>query len=349
MNILVNNFLKSPYKLITLKNENNMIVKLTNIGASIVSIILKDKNNNNVDVVLGFDHPNGYLNNTCYLGATIGRNANRIENATFKIDNKTYYLDKNDDENNLHSGFNSTSKIIWDYEVDETTNTVKFFTKLEDGFQNMEGNFNISVYYTLKQDNSLEIKYNGKCDKKTIANFTNHTYFNLDGHNSPNILSQEVMINADKFTEFKENTNIPSGKIISVFDTPMDFTKFKPIGKDISLDYAQLNFVNGYDHNYVINRENNDIILVAKAYSKNTGIMLETYTDLPGLQFYTGNSNNIKDFTKNNVEYLFRSGFCFETQYYPNCYNIENFEKPILDANELYESTTIYKFLNNIL
>lgn len=342
--IICKDFVKQPYKLISLKNTNNMTVTFTNIGASIVSIILKDKNNKNIDVALGFDHPEGYLNNSCYLGSIVGRNANRIENATFKLDDTTYYLDKNDGENNLHSGFNPTSQIVWDYELFEEDNTVKFFTTLKDGFQNMAGNFDISVFYTLKNDNSLEIKYEGKCDKKTIANFTNHTYFNLDGHNYPNVLNQEVMINANNFTPFKENTNIPNGEILSVFNTPMDFTEFKPIGKDIEENYPQLQFVGGYDHNYVINRENNDIILVAKVYSKNTGILLETYTDLPGLQFYTGNANNLKEFTKDNVEYLARSGFCLETQYHPNCYNIEAFEKPILEANETYKTTTIYKF-----
>ncbi len=342
MSILIEDFLEKHYKLITLKNHN-IIIKLTNIGASIVSAILKDKNGNNVDVILGFNNPKGYLKNEFCLGSIIGRNANRIENATFKIDNKTYHLEKNDGENNLHSGFNKTSDIVWDYKIDNENNTVIFYTLLKDGFQNMEGNFNISVSYTLKEDNYLEIKYKGKCDKKTIANFTNHTYFNLNGHKDDNILLHQVMINADNFTPFKNNTNIPSGEILSVFNTPMDFTNFKEIGKDIDKNYTQLKLGNGYDHNYVINRNNNDIVLVAKAYSKKTGISLEVYSDLPGLQFYTGNFNNITEFGKDNAKYLARSGFCFETQYFPNCYNIDNFKKPIIDANEIYETTTIYK------
>lgn len=344
MSISVNTFKQEPYKLITLKN-NNIIVKLTNIGASIVSVILKDKNNNNIDIILSYNDPKGYLNNNCYLGATIGRNANRIENATFKIDNKTYKLDKNDGENNLHSGFNKTSEIVWDYKLNEENNSVTFFTILKDGFQGIEGNFNISVTYTLKNDNSLQIDYDGICDKKTIANFTNHTYFNLNGHNSGNILNHKVMINADNFTPFKENTNIPNGEVLSVLNTPMDFTQFKEIGKEIEDNYPQLKYGNGYDHNYVINRNNNEIILVAKAYSEQTGITLEAYSDLPGLQFYTGNFNNVTEFGKDNAQYLFRSGFCFETQYFPNCYNIDNFKKPIFEANEIYKTTTIYKFI----
>ena len=342
MSILVENFLEEPYKLITLKNDN-ITIKLTNIGASIVSAILKDKNGNDVDVVLGFDDPKGYLNNEFCLGATIGRNANRIENATFKIDDKVYNLDKNDGENNLHSGFNKTSEIVWDYEIDDKTNTVIFSTLLKDGFQNMEGNFNICVFYTLKEDNSLEIKYKGKCDKKTIANFTNHTYFNLDGHKEPNILSQKVMINADYFTPFKEDSNIPSGIVLNLLGTSMDFTSFKEIGQDIEKGCYQINLGNGYDHNYVINRENKDIILISKAYSEKTGIKLEVYSNLPGVQFYTGNFNNVTQYGKDNAKYLKRSGFCFETQYFPNCYNIDHFEKPIIDANQPYETTTIYK------
>lgn len=344
MKVFVENFKESDYKLISLKN-NNMTVKLTNIGASIVSIILKDKNNKDIDVILGFEDPRGYLNNEFCLGSVIGRNANRIENANFKIDDKIYILDKNDGENNLHSGFNKTSEVIWNYNIDNDNNSVEFFTVLEDGFQNMEGNFEISVIYTLKDDNSLILSYKGKCDKKTIANFTNHTYFNLDGHSSGDILNQKVMINANNYTPFKENTNIPSGEILSVLNTPMDFTNFKEIGKHIENDYLQLKYGNGYDHNFVINRNNKDIVLCAKAYSENTGITLETYTDLPGVQFYTGNFNNVTKFGKDGANYLFRSGYCFETQYFPNSYNIKNFEKPIFEANEQYKTTTIYKFL----
>ncbi len=342
MSILVENFLQEPYKLVTLKNDN-IIIKLTNIGASIVSAVLKDKNGVDVDVILGFDNPKGYLNNEFCLGATIGRNANRIENATFKIDNKVFNLDKNDGDNNLHSGFSKTSDIIWDYEIDNKSNSVIFSTLLKDGFQNMEGNFNISVIYTLNDDNSLKIKYKGKCDKKTIANFTNHTYFNLDGHKEPDILSQKVMINAEYFTPFKENSNIPSGKLLNLLNTSMDFTSLKEIGQDIEKDCYQIKLGNGYDHNYVVKRKNKDIILVAKALSEKTGINLEVYSDLPGVQFYTGNFNNVTKYGKENTKYLKRSGFCFETQYFPNCYNIDGFEKPIIDANEVYETTTIYK------
>lgn len=344
MSITIDTFLQEPYKIITLKN-NNMSVKLTNIGASIVSAILKDKNNNYVDVVLGFENPKGYLNNQCCLGATIGRNANRIENATFKIDKKIYHLDKNDGENNLHSGFNKTSEIIWNFKIDENANNVIFNTILENGFQSMDGNFNISVCYTLEDDNSLKISYEGVCDKKTIANFTNHTYFNLNGHNYGNLSSQKVMINANSFTAFKENTSIPSGEILSVNNTPMDFTFLKDILQDIENEYPQLKYGNGYDHNYVLNNYDGNIRLVAKAYSEITGISLETYTDLPGIQFYTGNFNNITEYCKDNTKYLFRSGFCFETQYFPNCYNIDSFKKPIFEPNEKYKTTTIYKFI----
>lgn len=343
MSIKIDTFKNDPYKLITIENDA-IKVKFTNIGASIVSIILKDKNNNAVDVVLGFNDPRGYLNNPCYLGSVVGRNANRIENAILKINNKTYYLDKNDGENNLHSGFEKTSEILWDYKVKENENSITFSTILKDGFQKMEGDFLVNVYYLLKND-SLHITYTGECNKETIANFTNHTYFNLDGHSSNNILSQKVMINSDKFTPFKENSNIPNGNISNVINTPMDFRNFKEIGKDIESSYDQLKYANGYDHNFVINNyEKNTINLVAKAYSEKTSILLETYSDLPGVQFYTGNFNNVTEFTKENAKYLTRSGFCFETQYFPNCYNIESFEKPILKPHELYKTSTIYKF-----
>lgn len=346
MEILVENFNEENFKLITLKN-NNINIKLTNIGASLVSAILKDKNGNFVDVVLGFENSKGYLENEFCLGATIGRNANRIENAILKIDENIYNLDKNDGQNNLHSGFNKTSEIIWDYELNENENSVVFSTVLKDGFQKMPGDFNISVCYKLKEDNSLEILYTGSCNKKTIANFTNHSYFNLEGHQSGNILEQEVMLNSSYFTPFKENTSIPSGEILSVSSTPLDFTKFKKIGAEINSDYPQIKFANGYDHNFCINKENEGLNLCAKAFSEKTGIGLEVYTDLPGVHFYTGNFNNVEKYGKNGAKYLFRSGFCFETQFFPNSCNTENFKSPILNANELYKTTTVYKFTQN--
>lgn len=346
MGILIQNFNDEKYKLITLKNKQ-VSVTLTNIGASIVSLIIKDKFQNDTDIVLGFENAKGYLNNEFCFGATIGRNANRIENATFKIDENIYHLDKNDGNNNLHSGFNKTSDIIWDFEINENQNFVKFSTILKDGFQNMPGNFNISVYYFLEEDNSLKILYKGICDKKTIANFTNHTYFNLDGHDSNDILNQKVMINADFFTPFKPNTSIPSGEILSVLNTPMNFKNFKKIGEEIDSNFEQIKFANGYDHNFVLNRKNDGIILAAKAFSEKTGISLEVFTDLPGLQFYTGNFNNATKYCKNDTKYLFRSGYCFETQFFPNSCNLNNFKSPFIDANQPYESTTIYKFIKN--
>lgn len=339
MGITVEDFGNKEYKLITLQNKNNMKVVLTNIGASVVSIFVKD-----LDIVLGFANCLGYLNNEFCLGATIGRNANRIENGIFKIDNEVYKLDKNDGENNLHSGFKKTTDIIWKFDTftENDKQSVIFSTLLKDGFQNMKGNFNISVKYTLKPDNTLELEYCGKCDFQSIFNFTNHTYFNLNGHTSKNILNHKIQINSEHFTPFKKNTNIPSGEIRSVKNTPMDFFEFKTIKDLINEDYSQLNYTNGYDHNYVIKGENK-IKLCAKAFSEESQILLETFTDLPGVHFYTGNFNNIKNYTKNNAYYGKNSGFCFETQFFPNSVNIPQFASPIIEANREYKTTTIYK------
>lgn len=344
MAIFTENFNNSNYSLITLTNEKMKVV-LTDIGASLVSVFVKDKNNNEIDVVLGYNDPKGYLENNIYLGAIVGRNANRIEDGILKIDEITYNLDKNNENNNLHSGFNKTASIKWNYTINETENSITFYTLLEDGFQNMPGNFNINVKYLLTKNNELELHYTGYCDKKTIANFTNHTYFNLDGHKTGNILDQELMLNAKYFTPFKENTNVPSGEILSVYNTPLDFTNFKKIGKEIEENYPQLKYANGYDHNFVIDKKIDGIELIAKAKSEKSGITLEVYSNLEGVQFYTGNYNDVENYGKEDAKYLFRSGFCLETQHFPNSCNIKHFKSPILNANEKYDTKTIFKFL----
>lgn len=328
----------------TLENKSGAKVRVTDYGAALVSIIVPDRDGNMVDVLLGYDDVTGYENNTCYFGAVIGRNANRIANAKAKIDGTVYELTPNDNENNLHSGQNKgTDTVVWDVK-EQTENTIVLTTAsghLEQGFP---GNMDIEVRYTLTEDNTVEIEYKAVSDKNTVANFTNHAYFNLAGHASGDILDQELCIYASHFTPVIDSKAIPTGEILPVAGTPMDFTKQKPIGKEIDSDYIQLVYGGGYDHNYVLDKKDaGDFVCMAKAYSPATGITLEAYTDCIGVQFYSGNFITEQQ-GKQGATYHKRQGFCLESQFYPNAINEENFPSPYLKAGDVYQSKTSYHF-----
>ena len=334
-------------KMFSITNSNNLTAKLTNFGALLVSLFVPDKNENLDDVVLGFDTLEKYFtNDICYFGSTVGRNSNRVKNASFKLNGITYNLDKNEREkNNLHSGFNPYNKRIWDYSVNENNNSVSFNLISLDGDQGFPGDFNITVTYTLTDNNELKIEYNGKSTKDTIANMTNHSYFNLAGHNNGTAMNQNLWINADKFVEV-DNELIPTGKLIEVFNTPMDFTTSKKIGNEINSNFEQLNLTGGYDHCYVINKTQNGIEKIAILSDENSGRTMEIYTDAIGVQFYAGNFiENNKVIGKENCIYQNRSGICLETGFLPDSMNQENFVSPVLKAKEIYNTTTIYKFV----
>lgn len=331
-------------KLFTLNNSNGMVANLTNYGAILISLLVPDKNKKLTDVVLGFDKIEDYFVNTCYFGATIGRNSNRIKNASFKIDNIQYFLDKNNGGNNLHSGFNCYSKRLWDYSIDEKNNSVSFNIISPDGDQGFPGNFNIKVTYTLKNDNSLEINYYGFTDKTTIANMTNHSYFNLDGNNFISAMNHELHINSNFFVQIDKEL-IPTGLLQNVKNTPMDFNTKKIIGKEIDSNFEQLKLAGGYDHCYLLKeKKTNEIKKQATLSSNNSGISMEVYTDAVGLQFYAGNFID-KELGKNNIVYMKRSAICLETGFLPDSINQKNFISPILNPEEKYNTTTIYKFL----
>ena len=341
------NFENTDIKLFTITNSNGLIAKLSNFGAILVSLFVPDKDGKLDDVVLGFDTLEKYFtNDICYFGSTIGRNSNRVKNASFELNGTTYNLDKNErNKNNLHSGFNPYNKRIWDYSFDEDNNSVSFNLVSPDGDQGFPGKFNITVTYTLTDNNELKINYNGKSDKDTIANMTNHSYFNLAGHNNGTTMNQKLWINADKFVEV-DNELIPSGNLVNVENTPMDFRTAKPIGNDIDVDFEQLKFTGGYDHCYVINKTKNDIEKIAVLLDEKTGRTMEVFTDSIGVQFYAGNFiENNKIIGKDNCIYKNRSGICLETGFLPDSMNHSNFPSPILKANEIYDTTTIYKFV----
>lgn len=330
----------------TLRNGNGTIAKVSALGAVLVSLLTKDKNGTLCDIVLGYDDVESYEKNKPGFGATIGRNANRIRNASFYLDEKEYKLDKNDGENNLHSGFSGYQHRIWNAVEKEAElgSSVEFGYHSPDGDQGFPGNFDVSVTYTLTEEDSLILCYKGIADKTTIVNMTNHSYFNLAGHNSGNILKQKVKIYADYFTP-SDKEFIPTGKILPVKGTPMDFNSLKEIGKEIESEYEALILGKGYDHNWLLRKETEgEVSLAAEMEEEESGRFLKVYTDLPGMQFYTANFLDGTEKGKEGCYYQRRSGACFESQYYPNSMNQKEFPSVILKAGEEYETTTIFSF-----
>jgi aldose 1-epimerase len=333
--------------LYTLVNRNGVSASFTNLGAVWVNMNVPDREGNVVDVVLGFDSADEYLINPPHFGAPIGRNANRIAGAKFSINGKEYKLDPNNGPNNLHSGPDLYQSRLWDSEAEENDlgTSVSFSLFSPDGDQGFPGNANITITYTLTPDNSLDISYHMICDADTVANFTNHSYFNLDGLNGADAMKQRVWIDADTYTRADEGS-IPTGEFTPVKGTPMDFTVMKPIEQDINENYEALIFGGGYDHNWVLNHPQGEVSLCAASESDKTGIRMEVYTDLPGIQFYTANFLKNGMTGKGGAVYEKRCCYCFETQYYPDSVNKPEFQSPVLKAGEEYKTTTIYKFSN---
>lgn len=329
-------------KLYTIENPNGMKAVISDFGAVLVKLFVKDRQGQWQDVVLGYDTVSGYEENGVYLGATIGRNANRIGGSKFTLGGKEYTLDVNDGPNNLHGGFDGYHARMWQAEVKEAENAVVFTLQSADMDQGFPGNAEIKVTYALLENNTLSITYDAVADKETVFNMTNHSYFNLDGQASDSILEQEVWIDADAFTE-ADAQSIPTGKILSVEGTPMDFRTYRVIGQDIDADYEPLKFGAGYDHNWVL-KNNGQKQVVAKMKSNVSGITMEVSTDLPGMQLYTGNFLD-NETGKNGKKCARRSAACFETQYFPDAVNHDNFASPVFAAGKPYHTVTEYKFL----
>ena len=330
--------------LYTIINKNGMEAVVSDFGAILVKLIVPNKDGEKADVVLGFDHLEQYEENPNFFGSTVGRSANRIGGAAFQIDGVTYHLTANENENNLHSDFyHGFHKVLWNADMKDGENAVVFSYNSPDGENGFPGNLKISVTYTLKNDNSLQISYDGISDKKTIINMTNHSYFNLAGHESGSIEGQELRIFAEAYTPVHDSQAIPTGEIAAVEGTPMDFRTAKPIGRDINADFEQMVFVGGYDHNFVLSDKAGEKKKMAEAYCEESGIVLEAFTDCCGMQFYAGNF--ITDqIGKNGVKYGKRHGFCLESQYYPNAVNQPEFPSPLLKAGQKYDTKTSYKF-----
>ena len=327
--------------LYTLRNEAGMQVDVTNYGAAIVNLIVPNHKGKKYDVVLGYDDVTGYEQGNNFMGAVLGRNANRIANAHFKLNGIEYNLDKNNGNNNLHSGNDYYNKRMWEInEVDD--NNISFYLESPNMDQGYPGDATIEVMYELTDNNELIIRYYGKCKEDTIMNLTNHSFFNLNGHNSGTVLEQYMWLDADGYTESNDML-VPTGKIIDVKDTPMDFRKTKQIGRDIECDYKPLIDAGGYDHNFVLNG-GDKFRKVASLYSENSRLTMEVYSDRPGMQIYTSCVVDNEQ-GKEGAVYNKYQAVCFETQLFPDAINQPKFTSPILRVGDIYKSRTKFKFI----
>lgn len=328
-----------------LENKMGAYIEVLDFGAVLRAVVVPDRDGKMTDVVLGYDDVAGYEDGGCFFGATIGRSGNRIAGGRFEINGTTYQMVQNENENNLHSGPEGYERRMWSVrEINERENSVTFGLNSPDGDQGFPGNFDILLKYEMSEENEVIIHYQGRCDQDTAANMTNHSYFNLEGHQSGSNADIQLQIYADSYTPVKDSASIPTGEIAPVAGTPMDFTVMKAIGSEIDADFEQLDFTGGYDHNYALNDYEPGIErVIAKAFSQKTGIAMEVTTDLPGVQFYAGNFIQGEQ-GKGDVIYGKRSGFCLETQFFPDSVNQQQFVSPVLESGQDYNTVTIYRF-----
>jgi aldose 1-epimerase len=323
----------------TLKNKHGIEAKVISLGATLVSLKIPDKNGKFADVVLGYDNAEDYMKDKCYFGCTVGRFANRIANAKFSIDGKEYKLANNDGKNHLHGGIVGFNKVLWKSKPfnNNTDCGVVFEYLSPDGEESYPGNLKAVVKYTLTDNNELSISYEATTDKKTIINLTNHSYFNLAGHNAGDILSHQIQINADKFTGFNAEL-LPTGELCPVKGTAFDFTQTAVIGKNISKTGI------GYDLNYVLNKKTaEELSFAAMVIEPLSGRQMEIFTTEPGVQFYTSNFlNGIAG--KSGTIYQKHGALCLETQHYPDSPNQPNFPSPVLLPGKIYRHLTVHKF-----
>lgn len=328
--------------LYTMKNKNGVEARITNFGAVIVNLFVPDQDGKAEDIVLGFDKLEDYFDNPSFFGAVIGPNANRIAGSSFELDGKEYHLSVNDGPNNLHSDIeNGYHKRPWTVE-EEGENSLTLALEGEDGDLGFPGSKKVTVTYALTEDNELKLHYKATADRNTLINLTNHTYFNLAGHDSGSIEGQLLKLNASHYTPVLPGA-IPTGEIAPVAGTPLDFTQMKEIGKEIGADWEQLKLVQGYDHNLVLDKADGSMREVAEARDPKSGRSMKVFTDLPGMQFYAGNCI-VKQNGKGGATYVPRTGFCLETHYFPDNIHHPEFPQAVFGPDRVYETETIYQF-----
>lgn len=335
--------------LFQLENKNGMRVRMFNFGAAIQSVEIPDKNGNPTDVVLGYDSLEGYVHDAAYFGSVVGRYANRIAHGKFTLDNQTFTLATNNAPGNipchLHGGKQGFNKKVWDAEPLEAEGKVGLkltYTSL-DGEEGYPGELVASVTYWLTDTNAIEIQYKATTTKKTHINLTQHSYFNLNGQGTSSILDHVLQIKADKFTPVDKGL-IPTGTLQPVQSTPFDFTRPTSIGERIDQQAEQLLFGMGYDHNWVLNNWDQTLRLAATVFDPDTGIELSVHTTEPGLQFYAGNFLDGSIIGKAKKAYEKRTGFCLETQHFPDSPNQPGFPSTVLEPDKTYTSKTVFQF-----
>lgn len=347
MNIIKEEAFKSihngkPTALYTLKNKNGLVAQITNYGAILVSLFVPDRNGNFADIVQGYDSIKDYINgNDPYMGAIVGRCANRIAKGKFSLEGKEYTLAINNGPNHLHGGKIGYDKIVWDVK-NSSASTLELSYISKDGEEGYPGNVNIQLTYILTDNNELRLDYKATTDKATVFNLASHSYFNLAGEGTGNVYNHELTLNARFFTP-TDDTNIPTGEIVSVKGTPMDFTSPKKIGTDIDKDDEQLKFGTGYDHNWVLNKPAGIMGLAAIAHDPQSGRVMEVHTTQPGVQFYSANWVD-NELGKSGKRYGKRWAFCLETQHFADAINKPHFPSTILRPGETYQHSCIHRF-----
>ncbi len=333
----------TPVELYTLTNDHGLEVSIINYGGIIVSLKSPDRAGKVGEVTLGFDSLEGYLEKSPYFGCIVGRFANRIARGRFTLEGVEYTLAQNNGPNSLHGGLQGFDKVVWEAEPFENEAGVGLTLKYlsPDGEEGYPGNLSVTVIYTLTNDNELKIDYTAATDQPTVLNLTNHTYFNLAG--GGDILGHKLMLNADKFTPIDE-TLIPTGELRPVEGTPLDFRQATPIGARIEQADEQLRLAGGYDHNFVLDNLAGELILAARVVEPTSDRVLEVYTTEPGIQFYSGNFLDGTITGKGGRVYHKRTGFCLETQHYPDSPNQPDFPSTVLKHGEEYQQMTIFKF-----
>ena len=325
----------------TISNGKDMSVTISNLGADIISIMVPDREGHISDVVLGFEDPDSYRTNPPSFGALVGPYANRIEGASFTINGKTYHIEANEGKNTLHSGSDPFHHRFYDI-VNSDSSSVTLRLNAPDGDLGFPGNREVTVKYEVTDDNSISISYHATSDALTAMNLTNHSYFNLNGHDSGSILDHIVWIDSDSYTVTDEHS-IPHGEIASLDGTPLDFRTPKKIGERIGCDFSPIVNTSGYDQNYVL-KTCGKVIPVASLYSEKSGRKMTVFTDMPGLQLYSGNFISPEPAGKGGVHYIKRAVVAMETQFFPNAINVPSFMQPLVGPDKPFDSTTIYQF-----
>jgi aldose 1-epimerase len=326
----------------TIINKNGMMATITPYGGKIISLLVPDKSGKLGDVVLGYDAAEQYPGGNPYFGALIGRYGNRIAKGKFTLEGHEYQLNTNNGANALHGGPGGFHNVIWKSEA-VSDDRVELYYLSKDGEEGYPGNLKVKVTYSLTDENALVIDYEATTDKPTVLNLTQHSYFNLAGEGNGTILDHSLSINADRFTPVDE-TLIPSGELEEVKGTPFDFTKITKIGDRINDNHSQIKNGKGYDHNWVLNRKGDELILAATLSESGSGRVMEVWTTQPGIQFYSGNFLNGSDLGKGGKKYEYRSGLCLETQHFPDSPNQPTFPSTVLRPGEVYQHQTVYKF-----